>query len=640
LRTALPAAIVLLAWLLRVWNPGAAQYGPDEVTLTSLAYGVASGRHFPLGVNASVAVPHGPVAPYLLAPFAAVSVEQPVLLAGIAGINVLSVALFYRLATSLFGRLPGLAAAALYAANPWLVVFGRWLENNALIAPTAVLMLWTIYRAVGRDRVRYWGLVGTATAVSLQVHLSSLANGIAVLGLAAQAPTPTRRRGLLVGGVTAGVLLAPWLIGAVRPVLLQGGFGAGTPGEWSTQSVVQAARLVTGQAYRSIVDAPLAMIDTTGWPFALIDAAAVALAAVGLVRLAALGWRRRGATAATSLVALLMVVAPVAVLARPPRIGNVADVYAHELINVVPPLLLGMASLVALGPRWWRRMAAALCFVVAAAQALSAVPFHLTPIEAWTPREFSLPYGRIEPLLHVLRERAVARDLPVMVGGEEFAEQGKLPQTALRVDYARTRLHDGRDGLVLWDAPDVKRQVLVSTRDEHSMARFLLSTFPSAELFAQDLTGTRWTRRVFEVPTSELHGWAETHLGQVPAAERPSRLQYERGGLVSALSAGGPPLLAVLWGFAAEPSEPFFTDVILVDGRQEVHRERHVAYPAAFWEPGDWQRLRMLNLFDLPASVDLDRVDGVRLEHPGILSGRPVAPPQTFPVHGLGAAAP
>jgi hypothetical protein len=86
---------------------------------------------------------------------------------------------------------------------------------------------------------------------------------------------------------------------------------------------------------------------------------------------------------------------------------------------------------------------------------------------------------------------------------------------------------------------------------------------------------------------------------------------------------------AVLWQFEKEPTEPFFTDLILIRDGIEVHREEHVAYPAALWEPGDWQRLRMLNLFDLPPAIDIGSITEIRLEHRGILSGRRVIPAAT-----------
>src|SRR5437763_470213 len=83
-------------------------------------------------------LPHGPLAPYLLGPFAAFTTSHTVLLWALTLYNLAAIPLMYALGRDLFGRAAGLIAAALFAVNPWLVMYDRWLMNNAVVAPTTV----------------------------------------------------------------------------------------------------------------------------------------------------------------------------------------------------------------------------------------------------------------------------------------------------------------------------------------------------------------------------------------------------------------------------------------------------------------------------------------------------------------------
>lgn len=628
-------AITVVGAVLRVFDPSAAQYGPDEVTMTSLAMGIASLERFPTGVNASVIVPHGPLAPYAVAPIAVFSHAQAALLFGFAVYNTAAIPLMYSLGRDLFGRGAGLLAAALFAVNPWLVVFGRWLEPNAIIAPTAVFFLWALHGALQRRTLGGWAAAGVALALTLQAHLSSLPNGLALIGLAPFSRGAPKRALALAGGI-ALVLMAPWLVGgvwpAIWPTLQAVDFSAlGSSRTWSLNSLMQASQVVTGSAYRAIADAPLCYLDALAPPFSWLDLAARGLALAGWVNLLRIAWteRQRPAAAATCLVASLMVALPVLLLARPIEAGNIAFLYVHEFINVAPPLLLGIAALTtSVAVRFLRRLATALGAAIVAGQLMLAVVFYATPQTEWKLGDFSIPYRFTQALVQAMGDRATITGAPVMVGGEGYEEQGKLAYTLLRLDYPMTRLHDGRDGIVFWaDAPT---QVLVTTRDQHSMSRFLRREFSAAQVFGQELPGTGRIRRVFEVATPELDRWASGRLSPVSGNVGPSAVTYERAALLPPLAQGDGPTLATLWRFASEPTDPFFTDIVLLSVGQEVFRERHVAYPIAFWEPGDWQRMRVLNLFDLPVSLDPATVTEVRLEHVGILTGRQSVPTLSF----------
>ncbi|MSQ23880.1 MAG: glycosyltransferase family 39 protein [Chloroflexi bacterium] len=632
--------ITLTGGVLRLWDLDGWQYGLDELEMTGLASQIAAGRALPTGIAASVGIPNGPVAPYALAIPSRISTSLWSVESFWAVCGTAAIPLMYSLTRSLFGNRAGLISAALFAVNPWLVVFDRRLWLNALIAPTAVLFLWTLQRAARRDSILAWIGAGVALSLSVQTHLSGIANAAAV-GALLPAAGGFSRRGLAVGGAAGLALMVPWLVGSAWPAVVKLDLhnAAASPG-WTLESLNQATLLVTGVAYQNIADARLDWgglgLDATAFPFNFVDYGARGLAGIGWLWLIWTGWKTRSdhpATAVTCLVAAAMVAVPVAVLARPPEIGNVASVFAHYFINVAPPLLLGIGGLSALPARPLALGASVGSAIIIGTQLLLALPFFATPQTEWHLGDFTLPWRFTDQLVTEMRNRAAGDRIQVMVGGAGYAEQGTLAATLLRREYDLVRIHDGRDGIVFWNQSP--RLLLVTSRDDQTMARFLRSEFGSSEVFTQELPGGRWTHRIFDLASSALDNWATTHLVGAPSTPGSPTVRYQAAGFVPPQGSDHGPMLAVLWRFQAEPLDHFFTDVMLLSPRGEIHRERHVAYPIAFWEPGDWRNLEILNLFQLPPALDTDSVTSIRFEHVGILSGRPTSPPIEFVVTPL-----
>src|SRR5439155_297477 len=135
-------------------------------------------------------------------------------------------------------------------------------------------------------------------------------------------------------------------------------------------------------------------------------------------------------------------------------------------------------------------------------------------------------------------------------------------------------------------------QLFMSTRDQHTMSRFLRSQFPGAQVFEQSILNGEWVRRIFQLGSPEIDDWASRHMQPLTVPSQPSVVEYERAALLPPLMPGDGPTVALLWHFRSEPTDPFFSDVVLLRGETEVDRQTHVAYPTAFWETGDWKTIR------------------------------------------------
>ncbi|MBI4214222.1 MAG: glycosyltransferase family 39 protein [Chloroflexi bacterium] len=626
------AAITVLGAWLRLAGIESAQFREDDYQVTTLVTNLVRYASFPTGVGSSVGIANGPAVPYLLGLPALFSDTHASLAIFTAGLNTLAIPLFYVLTRSLFGPRAGLLAVALLAVNPWAVVTGRRLWVNAFLVPTAILLLWSVHRAAASNTRAAWVAAGLAISASVQVHLSSVANGLALAALA-----PWLRvvwRGALLGVAVAVVFMLPWWGGSFFPDLARVGRNDGIfVGPAPTLEIWErVTRVVTGGGYQAVSLPGTHLIDASSQPFELIDGLSRVVATLGWMGLLWVGWRertRRPAAAATCLVAAGMVGVAVLALIRPPQAGALAAPGPHQLINLLPPLLLGIAMLASVSTRAIRAVGAAVAAVMFCAQLTLAVPFFAMLGEYWPNADYGIPWQATGQLVAEARGRAALTQAPIFVGGDGENEQQVIPARLLQRDYPFVRLHDARDGVVFRD--DVSRVIVVTTNDGQGAARFLRREFSGSEVFTQALPGFGWTRRIFDLAPSEVESWAQVHLPPItdPGAEG-ALLKYTHGGLLGPARSGDAPVLAVLWGFAAEPVEAFFTEVVLQGAEGTLLRESHLAYPAPFLQPGDWETLRMLNLFDLPATLDVRSVVEVQLVPNGLRSGRDIAPTVRF----------
>jgi hypothetical protein len=363
----------------------------------------------------------------------------------------------------------------------------------------------------------------------------------------------------------------------------------------------------------------------------MLDLLARVFAVAAFIALPVAAWvrRRQPATALVCFSAFAMVAIPVLAVARPSNSVSMSLPGPHHLINLAPPLLLGIAALAAL-PRPFSQLITAAATMLAGAQILLAIPFFLTIHEYWPQNDYGVPWAYTRDLVAVVHDEATAAHAPVYVGGDGENEQQLLPARLLALEYQDVRLNDGRDGFLYW--ADRDRVVLATTDDTHTGARFLRDTFPAAEVLAQRLDGSGWTRRAFTLSHAEIEQWLARRLQPVSTDQPGSGLLHYDGAAVLP-STSGPPMLAVAWHFQRDPSEAVFTDFELQQGGCSLLQERHLAYPAPFLQPGDWRRMRIVNLFNLAAATgDPLAADSVTFFHDGLHSGRAIAPPIQVPL--------
>lgn len=622
-RRVLVALITILGGLLRLWNIQAAEYRGDDGDFMQTASGMVHQGQLLVGFTSSAGISSGAAGLYILSVPLLFSSSYTVAAAFTAILNAACIPLLYLIGRDLAGPRVGLIVALLAAVNPFLVVYGRRTWITGLVAPTAVLFLWSAVRALKVNTVPAWMLAGVGVAGTTLVHLSGIPNAFALALSALYGNKVISWPRLALGALVALGLMAPWLWGSLFPELGRFDFRReGSPASFVDNSFERATLLVTGVAYQSVAGQSARLLDATAPPFTWIDTLARFLSAVGWFALMGLVWslrKQQPIRAVTALLVILMVALPIVALARPVQTGAFQTLYPYYLLNSLPGQLLGTSLLVSLIWSLFKPLAGGLIILVAGAQLLLAWPFFATQEEYWPKGDYGVPWKFQEQLASDIERVARSERAFVLVGGDEQDHsQHRLLAQALARTYDQVRTFDAHDGVVF--RSDVPALLLVTTNDEHFLTRFLQEEFASAETVIQTLPGApAWKRRVFQLTPAELDGWAQAHLGSPPESQS-GQIIYER------VKAEGR-IVSTLWHLESDPQEPFLTRLELIRDGQLLHREEHVAYPASSWRPGDWLGTRMLNFFQLPEDVTLRPGTRVRLSHVHVLTGRAVAPP-------------
>lgn len=628
------AGVTAVGGALRLWNLEAAQFRADDFVVSSLALDIVQRGQWPTGVLSSIGIDNGPAAPILLAIPALISDHHQWLSVWVGLLNTAMIPVSFLVGRRLFGPQAGVMAAVLTAVNPWLVVYGRRLWLNAFLAPAALAFLWALCWATTRPRLLPWVVAGATLGASAQIHLSSIPNLLAYSSLLLFR-RPSRLL-VLIGGAVATLLLVPWIALSLAPDLMAFDWTGARPAtiDSGASSLERATIVVTGVAYQSVVGQGGRLIDATALPFAAIDAGARALAVAGWALLVVVGWRQRSsapASAAACAVMAFMVAAPTLLLLRPAQAGQLPFLYPYYFLNLIPPLLLGMGAAAALLSGVVPHLGKLVVAVIATSQLALAGPFFATHEEFWPLGDYGVPWKYTDALVQTAAGLARSEGAPILVGGQEVddSEQASVTARLLARVHTPVRLYDSRDGVVYRAGPTPTYQV--TTNDEHVLARMLRRDFSPAEVVTQQLPGAGWNRRIYRLDAQQIDDWAMTRLPLRPTDDGSGQrlAAYERAGFVS-IEDGSPHRLGVLWRLDADPEEPFFTDVILLDGDLEIGRQTHVAYPAHSWQRGDWTSTRILNLFELAGSLVPTERTTIRFEHRGVLTGRRASPPTTM----------
>jgi hypothetical protein len=259
--------IILLAAWLRLAAFEEALVGADQSSILSAAAEIAGFRDFPLvGIKSSIGVMQTAVTPYLAA-IPLLLVPKVIAVKWFFSIlDLLALALLYQAAKRVFGRQAAVVTALLYAANPWIVEFVRWIWYQTLIptfatvAFAAFLLLLSPGTSKRQDAWLIPGLFG-ATLMGL-VHLAAIpwAALVFLLGLVI-----AWRRGLwrsfAVGVLLSLIAASPYLLYLIKSnfadmnLLLQGGSGHTQSLNWATYRL--SWELLTGEQVLSTPRDPL-----------------------------------------------------------------------------------------------------------------------------------------------------------------------------------------------------------------------------------------------------------------------------------------------------------------------------------------------------------------------------------------------
>ena len=149
------AAIAALGLFMRWDRLQYAQFNFDQVWSLNRAYEFVAKGDFPLfGMASSFGTAQGPWEIYVLALPAALSRDPLVATAYVGLLQMLAVLGTYFFVARYYGRGAGLAAAALYAANAWAIVYGRRIWTPDVMPLFVLLFFASLYAAVVR-RHRY-----------------------------------------------------------------------------------------------------------------------------------------------------------------------------------------------------------------------------------------------------------------------------------------------------------------------------------------------------------------------------------------------------------------------------------------------------------------------------------------------------
>lgn len=348
LASVVPIGVVLvLAVFLRVSLPGVAEFKLDEVEPLALAEQIWTEHRFvaAFGVS-STGLPETPLIGYLLVLPRILSRDPRWAVLFMALIDAIGVLLTYVALQRFAGRLTALIAAALYAMNPWAVLFSRktWAE---IIPAVTVLILWSACQVVLRGNRKWALLFFPLLALQVQAHVMGILFLPPLLFTLVLTPQSWANRytvvGLLIGVLIlspyacvlnraqAGESLAQSMTGAVQS-------NAGQPWRLDWRAVEYALRFASGSTLTALLGKSAAVLS--GWERGLdhLHRLVVAMFVFGLAVIVHSGYRgyrdRRG-----SALLLMWLVGPLL-----PLIFLRGARGIHYLVLLVPTLFIVMAA--------------------------------------------------------------------------------------------------------------------------------------------------------------------------------------------------------------------------------------------------------------------------------------------------------
>lgn len=170
--------ILLLAAALRMLAFEEALVGADQSSILSAAAEIAALRDFPMvGMKSSIGVMQTAITPYVAAIPLLLVHKVSAIKWFFSALDLLALALLYRAVKKAFGQRAALVTAQLYASNPWIIEFVRWIWYQSLIPTFATIAFAAFLLILSSDshKGRGWLVLGLFSSTLMgMVHLAAV----------------------------------------------------------------------------------------------------------------------------------------------------------------------------------------------------------------------------------------------------------------------------------------------------------------------------------------------------------------------------------------------------------------------------------------------------------------------------------
>lgn len=171
----IPIGLILLAAaIFRFYGLDYMEFKADEAIALKLVDDFIVGGSWPkVGLMSSVGVYNPPIFIYLLALPSLLSRDPVFVTAFVALLNLLAIALGYRMVKRFWGMGPALLTAALFALSPWAIIYSRkiWAQDFLPFFIVALLYVMLHLRERAKSKVILW--VPVLLCIIWQLHFSS-----------------------------------------------------------------------------------------------------------------------------------------------------------------------------------------------------------------------------------------------------------------------------------------------------------------------------------------------------------------------------------------------------------------------------------------------------------------------------------